>query len=85
MTALTPGATAVSFSLPGVDGNTYSLSDYADKNAIVVVFTCNHCPWAQAWEGRINQIQVDYADKGVQVLAIMPTIPSAIPATASTK
>jgi len=70
MTALTPGATAVSFSLPGVDGNTYSLSDYSDKNAVVVVFTCNHCPWAQAWEDRINQIQVDYGDKGVQVLAI---------------
>ncbi len=70
MTALTPGATAVSFSLPGVDGNTYSLADYGDKNAVVVVFTCNHCPWAQAWEDRINQIQVDYGGKGVQVLAI---------------
>ena len=70
MTALTPGATAVSFSLPGVDGKTHSLRDYADKKAVVVVFTCNHCPWAQAWEGRINQIQVDYGAKGVQVLAI---------------
>jgi peroxiredoxin len=70
MTAITPGATAISFSLPGVDGKTYSLADYSDKKAVVVVFTCNHCPWAQAWEGRINQIQADYAAKGVQVLAI---------------
>ncbi len=61
---------AIAFSLPGVDGRTYSLSDFSDKNAVAVIFTCNHCPYAQAWEGRFIAAQADYASKGVQLVAI---------------
>lgn len=56
--------------LPGVDGKKHSLSDYADAKIVVVVFTCNHCPVAVAYEDRIIQFQKDYKDKGVQVVAI---------------
>jgi len=56
--------------LPGVDGKKHSLSDYADAKIVVVVFTCNHCPVAKAYEDRIIQFQKDYKDKGVQVIAI---------------
>lgn|SRR5690606_8091638 len=70
MSKLHPGDRAIAFSLPGVDGKTHALSDYADKQAVVVIFTCNHCPYARAWEDRFVQIQADYADKGVQLLAI---------------
>lgn len=70
MANLKPGDQALAFTLPGVDGKTYSLGDFSDKNAVAVIFTCNHCPYAQAWEGRLIQAQADYADKGVQILAI---------------
>jgi peroxiredoxin len=64
------GKDAPGFSLPGVDGKTLSLDDYADQAAVVVVFTCNHCPTAIDYEDRLIQIQDDYAAKGVQVIAI---------------
>lgn len=70
MTNLQPGDRAIAFALPGVDGKAHALGDYADKNAVAVVFTCNHCPYARAWEDRFVQIQADYADKGVQIVAI---------------
>ena len=63
-------AQAPAFSLPGVDGRTHALGDYADASALVIVQTCNHCPYAQAWEGRIDAIQRAYADRGVSVVAI---------------
>jgi peroxiredoxin len=63
-------AQAPAFSLPGVDGRTHALDDYADAIALVLVQTCNHCPYAQAWEGRIDAIQRAYADRGVSVVAI---------------
>jgi peroxiredoxin len=64
------GRDAPGFSLPGVDGQTRSLDDYADKAAVIVVFTCNHCPTAIDYEDRLVQIQADYAGKGVQIIAI---------------
>jgi peroxiredoxin len=66
--ALTDSAPA--FTLPGTDGDTHSLSGYADAAALVLIQMCNHCPYAQAWEGRINAIQSDYAGRGVRVVAI---------------
>ena len=72
------GATAPDFSLPGVDGNTYSLADFKDANILVVVFTCNHCPTAQAYEERIKQLAADYKDRGVAVAAIQPNDPAAV-------
>jgi len=56
--------------LIGVDDKTYASGDFKDKKALVLVFTCNHCPVAIANEDRLIQLQNDYADKGVQVLAI---------------
>ncbi len=64
------GGNTVPFSLPGVDGKNHSLTDYAENKAIVVIFTCNHCPYARAWEERIVQVQGDYGGRGVQLVAI---------------
>lgn len=64
------GTKAPAFSLPGVDGKTYSLDSFADAKVLVVVFTCNHCPYAQALEPRFIELAHDYAAKGVQLCAI---------------
>lgn len=72
------GAAAPDFSLPGVDGKTYTLSSFKDARILVVVFTCNHCPTAQAYEDRIIRLTADYKDKGVAVVAIMPNDPQSI-------
>jgi peroxiredoxin len=71
MTKLLTGDALIDFTLPATDGNTYNASEIAQKSkALAVVFTCNHCPYARAWEDRINQIARDYAGQGVSVLAI---------------
>jgi peroxiredoxin len=72
------GSAAPDFHLPGVDGKTYSLSDFSQAKVLVVIFTCNHCPTAQAYEGRIARLQADYRDKGVAVVAISPNDPAAV-------
>jgi peroxiredoxin len=70
MARLKIGDKAVPFNLPGVDGATHSLVEYAGRKAVAVIFSCNHCPYVQAWEDRMVQIQVDYAERGVQLVAI---------------
>lgn len=70
MTNLEPGDKAIPFELPGVDDRSHILTDYADREALAVVFTCNHCPYARAWEDRLVQTQADYADRSVQLVAI---------------
>lgn len=69
------GAAAPDFDLPGVDGQNHKLSDYADAKVLVVVFTCNHCPTAQAYEERLAKLHEEYKDKGVAVVAISPNDP----------
>jgi peroxiredoxin len=64
------GASAVDFELKGVDGNIHSLKSLSDKKALVVVFSCNHCPYVQAYEDRMVQLQKDYAAKGATLVAI---------------
>ena len=64
------GKPAPGFYLKGVDGKFRSLADYADRKAVVVVFTCNHCPAAVKAEDRLIQLQKDYATRGVQLIAI---------------
>jgi peroxiredoxin len=64
------GAEAPQFDLPGVDGQNHSLDSYADADALVLVQSCNHCPYVQAWEGRLSAIASDYADRGVRVVAV---------------
>lgn len=56
--------------LVGVDDQKHSLGEHADAKAVAVVFTCNHCPVAQAYEDRLLAIADDYQDKGVEVVAI---------------
>src|SRR3954447_1151654 len=72
------GAHAPDFNLPGVDGKTHSLREYASAKILAIVFTCDHCPVAQMYEKRIKQLSSDYADRGVKVVAIMPNDPKAI-------
>jgi peroxiredoxin len=72
------GSQAPSFALPGVDGKIHKLSDYAASPVLVIVFTCNHCPIAQMYERRIQQLADDYKSKGVAVIAIQPNDPKAI-------
>lgn len=75
---LAAGSPAPDFSLPGVDGKTHSLADYASSPVLVVVFTCNHCPIAQMYEQRIQQLADDYRDRGVALVAIQPNDPKAL-------
>lgn len=69
---LSPGDAAPDFNLPDVTGKFYKLNDFADAEALVIIFTCNHCPTAQAYEDRIIRFTDEYRNKGVAVVAIMP-------------
>ncbi|MBT8386787.1 MAG: thioredoxin family protein [Ignavibacteria bacterium] len=64
------GSLAPDFNLIGVDDKKYSLNSFADKEALIIIFSCNHCPYVKAYEGRMKQLQEDYANKGVTVVAI---------------
>ena len=72
------GSPAPDFCLPGVDGQTHCLKEYAANNVLVIAFICNHCPTSQLYETRIKQIAEDYKDKGVAVVAIEPNNPDAV-------
>jgi peroxiredoxin len=72
------GASAPDFNLPGVDGKSYSLSSFKNAKVLVIVFTCNHCPTAQAYEDRLIKLTDDYRKKNVSVVAIMPNDPNSI-------
>jgi peroxiredoxin len=75
---LEPGAKAPDFSLPGIDDKTYSLADFADKEVLAVLFTCNHCPTAQAYEERVKQIVTDFDPRRFALVAISPNDPEAV-------
>lgn len=66
------GTPAPRFALPGVDGRTWSIDDFEDARVLVVVFTCNHCPYAVAAEDRLIALANDTAERGVRVVAINP-------------
>ncbi len=72
------GEAAPDFSLKGTDGKLCSLSSFSESKVLVIVFTCNHCPTAQAYEERLKQLVVDYAAKKVQVIAISPNDPLSV-------
>ena len=63
------GSNAHRFNMPGVDGNKYTLESFAEKEILIIIFSCNHCPYVKAYEDRIIKIQSDYRDK-VQIIAI---------------
>ena len=65
------GSRAPDFSLPGVDGKTHSLRNYASARILAVIFTCNHCPVAQMYEKRIKQLVADYRPRNVAFVVIM--------------
>ncbi len=72
------GSPAPDFSLPGIDGKTHKLGDYSADRVLAIVFTCNHCPTAQLYEGRIKKLADDYNGKGVRLVAIQPNDPTAV-------
>lgn len=72
------GDRAPDFELEGVDGQKYSLKNFADAKLLLVIFTCNHCPTAQSYESRIQQLHADYHDKGVALVAISPNDDKAV-------
>jgi peroxiredoxin len=73
------GTPAPDFDLMSVDGKKYSLASFKDKNVLAVMFICNHCPYVQAVEGRIIQLQRDYAQKSVQWVGICSNDPTDYP------
>lgn len=75
---LAVGAKAPHFSLPGTDGETYSLESFAEHKVLAIIFTCNHCPTAQAYEDRMIALTNDYKSKGVGVVAVSPNDPKAV-------
>ena len=84
MSATTPkgytvGDIAEDFSLRNVTGDTVSLSDYKDSKGVIVIFTCNHCPFAQLYEQRIIDLHKDFAPLGFPVVAINPNSPVIVP------
>jgi len=68
--SLTMTTEAPPFDLPGTDGARHALDDYRDVPILAVVWSCNHCPYVQAWEGRMKAIQRDYGDRGFRLVAI---------------
>jgi peroxiredoxin len=72
------GAAMPSFSLPGVDGKTYTDKSFKDAKLLVLVFTCAHCPTAQAYQERIKKLVTDYKSKSVTLVAINPNHADAV-------
>lgn len=72
------GSDAIPFTLPGIDGKMHSLKDYADSKLLVIAFTCNHCPSAQAYEERLNDLATRYAKEDVALVAISPNDDKAV-------
>lgn len=74
------GDKATDFSLKNIDGSFVSMADYPDAKGFIVIFTCNHCPYAIAYEDRIIDIDKKYAPLGYPVIAINPNDPEVVPA-----
>ncbi len=79
------GDVATDFRLMNVDGNYISMSDYEDVKGIVLIFSCNHCPYVVAYEDRMIELHNEYAPKGFPVLAINPNDTIAEPRDSFTK
>src|SRR6187551_1121107 len=73
------GDKATDFKLKNVNGKQVSLADYKSAKGFIVVFTCNHCPYAKAYEQRILGLDKMYASKGYPVIAINPNDTKAVP------
>ncbi len=64
------GEQAPEFNLPGIDGKNYSLADFSDAPVLIIVFSCNHCPFVTGSEERMKALYADYQDRGVAMIAI---------------
>lgn len=73
------GDKAADFKLKNIDGKWVSLGDYKDAKGFIVIFTCNHCPYAKAYEDRIVALDKKYAPEGFPVIAINPNDATAYP------
>lgn len=73
------GDKATDFKLKSVDGKMYGMADYKDAKGFIIVFTCNHCPFAKKYEDRINALAKKYKPQGYVLLAINPNDPSVEP------
>jgi peroxiredoxin len=72
------GSAAPDFDLPGVDGKRYTLRDFAGAKALVMVFTADHCPTAQAYEERIEALHAAFKDRGARFVLVSPNDPHAL-------
>lgn len=73
------GDAATDFKLKNIDGKMVSLSDFKSAKGFIVIFTCNHCPYAKKYEDRIVELDKKYKDQGYPVIAINPNDPSVQP------
>jgi peroxiredoxin len=73
------GDEAIDFKLKNIDGTMVSLSDFKSAKGFIVIFTCNHCPYAKKYEDRIIELDKKYKDQGYPVIAINPNDPNVQP------
>lgn len=73
------GDAVADFNLKNVNGKMVSLNDYRSSKGVIVVFTCNHCPFAKKYQDRIDALNKMYGAKGFPVVAISPNDPEAVP------
>ena len=73
------GDKATDFKLKNVDDKMVSMAEYKDAKGIIVVFTCNHCPFAKKYESRIMGLDAKFKSKGYPVIAISPNDPTVVP------
>ena len=76
---LKKGTSAPDFSLPGIDGKTYSLSNFKNAKAVLIVFMCNHCPYVKPKINELKRMQSDYKNKGLVVVGINPNDENFVP------
>jgi peroxiredoxin len=79
------GKEAPAFALKNIDGKTVSLANYPNAKGVIVVFTCNHCPYSKMYEDRIVALDAKFKSQGYPVIAINPNDPKAYPADALPK
>ena len=72
------GIPSADVSMKSVDGSSVTIADVAGEKGTLVVFTCNACPWAKAWEDRIVALGNEYRQKGVGAIAINPNDPNKV-------
>ncbi|MCI4351006.1 MAG: thioredoxin family protein [Thermoplasmata archaeon] len=77
--SLAPGAPAPPFDLPNVDGRRVRLADFVHDPLLLVAFWCNHCPYVQAWEGRMIELAKEFGSRGLATVLINANDPVAYP------